>query len=392
MLIYLAIIIVVIIIIIYLLRTKKTAAELYENTDGTLDTHARRAYNEAAAQPRGAFIQAAILENNILGGDAEFDPAMEAAIHAQLAQLYEEVVDEIIGDARVLPLDNMIVAHYAVVNPRRGHVAHVSNIAKRKKNIDAETKIEATTAFLDDAKQVFNDPQNVHDTHVNKDLAAKMDLIRLTGGEPEERAALAEFSAYAAGIPDAVTRARVMRTFSVMKENNTHLSKIGARELSVLAAVWNRAKQNPHEKANQIRDALIAEMADAAAGENVVCANGRVGRIIDSLTLLDKDDALNGEIKSMAVIRNEVFGEAQKIVTEFIARNKNSGDADMRAVADSYAGIEPELSPAAMEAAEKKFKAALIELLDANVNAAGKKYGLGTADIDFIKTECRAAV
>lgn len=384
--IFIVVIILLICILLYLWRRPKSARELYQQSNGTLDNAARQAFAVASNRPRDAFVRAEIIQYNILGGDQEFDTPVEQNLRIELRGFIDAALNNLVFDDD--PYNMRIITQGMHFNPTAAHEVNRQFQQVRKENIKqiASNKKEEMTLYLGDSKQVVHDPQNVHDSHVNKDLSDKMEIIKINSDIESE---LAEFLAYVEGLKDTTKRERVLETYGIMKEMNKYISAIGAHELTVLASVWHRMKQNPPENADNIRDALIEEMADASANEGTVCANGRVGRIIDSLTLFDSNPKLSGELRSVAVIRNEVFGQAQEIITTFIAQQKNSHDDSMKAVANSYDDPDSYVPNAA---AEDKFRTQLIELLDKNVDAAAKKYDLSPIDTDYIKTECRAAV
>jgi len=177
-------------------------------------------------------------------------------------------------------------------------------------------------------RDIRNDPQNVHETQVNNDMERiyrnvlhnnDNDFTYATEGPPD----LAELRAYVSTykFSDPKKKARALQTINKMAEGNW-IAKLNARENEVLSNVWRRTGSSANEaNRDSMRAALMDSLADCVetgynGAEYQVCASGRTGRVLGSMTLLDADDAISQPIKTGEILRNEVFAKSYKIIQD----------------------------------------------------------------------------
>lgn len=201
---------------------------------------------------------------------------------------------------------------------------------RRKKNVKLTEKQNMQDQYFEE-RDIRNDPQNVHETQVNKDMSRIYRNImhknqfedtlfdyEQTGVNP---ATLKEIRQYAKSyqFPDKKKRKRALQTIDKMAEGNW-ISTLNARENEVLVNVWKRIASPENEKHRDgLHSALMDSLADCVEegynGQDYqVCASGRTGRVLGSLTLLDADEKISEPIKTTEVLRNEVFAKSYQII------------------------------------------------------------------------------
>jgi hypothetical protein len=162
---------------------------------------------------------------------------------------------------------------------------------------------------------ITSDPHSVHDSGVVRSLATTYQRLR-------------------AAAPNSITieeTVRQVRELCAAKKNNRALKALdsversvipvhaldGAKEVEVLQTVWNRIKTS-HD--TTIQDTLVDSLADSVDQRgNVVCTQGKISRIIDSLNVVDPLVSL----KPRWATRTELLEMAAKL------RNENPDDDTM---------------------------------------------------------------
>src|SRR3972149_2849747 len=101
--------------------------------------------------------------------------------------------------------------------------------------------------------------------------------------------------------------------------------------------VWERTKIHENEKKSRLmKEAVIDALVDCNEATGLVCMNGRCGRLIESLTLLDYDKDI-GKTQTNEMIRNQVFDEVKKMIDSEINSAKISADPVLQQVGKYYA-------------------------------------------------------
>jgi len=203
---------------------------------------------------------------------------------------------------------------------------------RRKKN---QTERERMRDIYYADRDIRNDPQNVHETQVNKDMAriyrsivqrnTTEDDIIVPGVDDKAQtfkniAAIRDY-AHTYKFEDPKQRDRAIKTIETMAAGNW-ISGLNARENDILSNVWQRtgSAENEGNRAN-LRAALMSGLADCIEegynGQDYqVCASGRTGRVLGSMTLLDANETISEPIKTVEVLRNEAFAKTFKIIQD----------------------------------------------------------------------------
>lgn len=201
---------------------------------------------------------------------------------------------------------------------------------RRRKGENVTPKMEKQDAYFEE-RDIRNDPQNVHESQVNNDMARIFHQIQarndteniLFDDERQSVQNLADIRNYMNDYQwsDDKQRNRAFQTLNKMAEGNW-VSKLNARENEVLSEVWQRINSPENDEArtelrNSLMDSLVECVENGYNGQDYqVCASGRVGRILGSLTLLDQDQNIAEPIKTAEILRNEVFAKSYQIIQD----------------------------------------------------------------------------
>lgn len=244
-----------------------------------------------------------------------------------LAQLRNDV-----RNARVVAAGNAAAAGTA---PRR-----LPPGARRRRNKATEpiTEREQMRDNYFAEHDIRNDPQNVHESQVNKDMARIYQNIisrnrvenelmapAISGtqreGDAQKNISAVRDYAKTFKFENPKGKDRALKTIEVMSRGNW-ISSLNARESEVLSNVWQRtgSAENEQNRAS-LRGALMNSLADCIedgynGNEYQVCISGRVGRVLGSMTLLDADENISEPIKTAEILRNEVFSKSYKIIQD----------------------------------------------------------------------------
>jgi len=242
------------------------------------------------------------------------------------------------------------------------------------------TRAAAVEKAFDMATQYTNDRQNVHDSAVNGDLRT---IINRIDSAVVPEAALAEARVYVDGpYPGNADRKRYARSGIDTAAKRANVTALGMTEDRIFALVWDRAKHPLNEeRADDMREAFINSLADGVENGHQVCVNGRVSRMLASMTLLDYDADVADGVLTLEAYRNAIFQQTKDIVDAAIDRAKASDDAAMRAVGDAYESGETVEGPASVT-----FNADLRRDIDDNLALFRTK--MTPEELERVREEC----
>lgn len=146
------------------------------------------------------------------------------------------------------------------------------------------------------ATPIRNDTQNVHDSLVVASI--KQSLNSLPSGS-----AYADYQAIRSEVP---LTDRAKQVLDTMMANHIPLSAYDKTESEILSSVWQRI-QHPsnQDKRSDLKEMLGSQLNDCYyEGGGIVCATGRVGRVLQTLEVLDTDNVVS--LKPKWAIESEV--------------------------------------------------------------------------------------
>ena len=301
-------------------------ADLYRFNIGPNDDDPAAAMQNAAQQYGTALNRIA---RNPLAVVETTDPHVPPAefMIDRAEDFYEDYIAHMTLDPNV-QIPDMNGLRTAVRNARVGAAERRQPKQRRRKGVTP--KMEKQDAYFEE-RDIRNDPQNVHESQVNNDLARIYHQILqrneteniLFQDEMNNPRALAEIRNYMTKRKwsDDKQRQRAFRTLDKIAEGNW-ITNLNARESEVLSEVWRRMN-SPQNEDNRdgLHDSLMDSLADCVEpgynGQDYqVCASGRMGRVLGSLTLLDTDANISEPIKTAEILRNEIFAKSYQIIQD----------------------------------------------------------------------------
>jgi hypothetical protein len=417
----LAFVVIILISIIYWLyiynsdkRRRERASKHAQASCGTFDANAQQALAELSniAQPTPAdhFQRGRILQHNVIGGEP-IARRMIPHIIDNVIQIYTNsilglrddphdadpafIIDHIVDFNRQLDHANFEDEYMAqVVFGFNNTVAAAAPLVREEaiKNrveaavTDSVTRSAAIDKCFNTAIKYTNDSQNVHDSKVNKDL--HMALVALKETAPAELsppAAIEEARAYirakrpTIGAESAANALQVLDRIS----GGETIGTFGDTEDRIFAYTWERCKHPRNvENAELMREAIVTALAECIEKGSQVCINGRCGRILNSLVMLDFDRDVAAGAMTFEAYKNQIYQDTNTIVNEAIDRAVNSDDAELQAVGRSYETGDI----SSRTGAELQFKAEIKAAIDANLHTYADK--LSRVELDNLRQEC----
>lgn len=342
-------------------RRRCRAAALLDVSAGGYDAAAVEALTEINAMDRPAavdhFARAGILHYNLLEGNLR---RREAAPHTVniIARDYAAALGGIQRGEIDMDTEFMIMQMegFGGALGMAGHdVAPAFNdmlaattpgiraeqIERRRRSAQdvAENRAEAAAVALDMATTYTNDRQNVHDSHVNRDLRATLNKMRNDGSSIDADSSINDVrdfirGRYAREFPEKARRAE--RVLDIARRGE-RIGTFNESEDRILATVWERCK-HPRNKGKRdlMFEAVAHSLADSLEGDTPVCINGRTGRVLNSLATLDFDADISDGAMTYEAYRNQIFQETKDIIKDTTDRAKNSPDRDLSKAATAY--------------------------------------------------------
>ena len=311
-------------------------ADLYRFNIGPNDDDPTNAMRNAAQQYGVALNRIARNPTAVVETADPHVPPAEFMID-RAADFYEDYIAHMTldPDLQIPDINNL---RNIVRNARVGAAEHLvtkgnapqRSKRRRRKGEKLTPKMAKQDAYFEE-RDIRNDPQNVHESQVNNDLARIYHQILkrneteniLFHDEMNDPQALKEIRDYMNNRQwsSDKQRQRAFRTLDKIAEGNW-ITNLNARENEVLSEVWHRmnSPQNEDNRDN-LRDSLMDSLADCVeSGYNgqdyQVCASGRMGRVLGSLTLLDNDQNIGQPIKTAEILRNEIFAKSYQIIQD----------------------------------------------------------------------------
>ena len=240
-------------------------------------------------------------------------------------------------------------------------------------NNEPQKGLEGSIERLQRSKEwKTNDTQNVHDSGVHNSI--RDILSRLQEKDKEVVTPLGLFDVtedmlrhiQSGDFSEETKRKAIIACHNGSKSSASHPSLSDLSEQEIMRLVWRRSYHpgNSSEQQNNIKDMFVHNLADTITSDKTVpnpeqvCVTGRIGRIVDTLTLTDGDSINVGQPLSLDMMRNDIFEFAQNQLQRKIQQFSSTADnSNMWAVAQSYEDPTIEVS----SEDENLFKQSVIE-------------------------------
>jgi len=392
-------------------KKRKHARELTDTSAGGYDEYADEALHELEAiQPdqrtaEDNYRAGTLLELNFLNGETENAPRgilgtimqnyinaidrMADATRARRERIAQHMRDgtaaepEIVRGGGFAPLQTVVMIDHiedftnanfgnvfeddnmlgGLMGALVGHITETTPLIRETNREErrlrtaqaAENRAEAITEYMDQTQTHTSDAQNVHDGKVNEDLRAT--LITIESSQRRDKTLNDAINEMTEFLFDSDLsedqRELVLKSLDIIAKDN-YIGTLSCTEGHVFKCVWDRAEA-PENAVNceLMKEALAIALADfwENGGEHsAVCINGRCGRMLASLTLLDFNDSV-GQTQTKEMIKNEVIKDATDIINASIEKACESTDEARQLVGQSYKDPKIECD----DAEEEKF-------------------------------------
>lgn len=289
-----------------------------------------------------------------------------------------------------------------IQNCRKEYVDNARRTVPENTDDDEMTPQKKKERVLDAGVSYTSDPQNVHDNAANISFRKTLQRLKWDRGgdntvsQKEVAQSIEECMEYIenGGARDENDKGMLRSALNRIAQGNSSTT-FNDNEDRIFATVWDRTK-NPTNVATKRSDLIKLAVLDALRDMvsdkgDLVCINGRCGRLLDSLTLVDHDKDM-GNARTVEIVRNEIFEKSKVVLNECITEAANSNRAYMKAIAQEYTdplsnGIDD--SPAA-ETAKSDFERNLIERVSVMID--GYRTTVSPKELENIRDYCLAAV
>jgi hypothetical protein len=188
-----------------------------------------------------------------------------------------------------------------------------------KASEDSIKKIPVDTKIIS-RRQWNSESQNVHDSSIYVVLKDQIFKAReLNAKIPEIES---KNYAYITNwlrmryCDDAAKSHKIDQVLRILDSNYPTRSIPGITEQDVFVAAWRRSQDPTNaSRMTQMYEAFGDAILDCVEGGNVVCIDGRISKIWQSLALLDNNKEM-GIMRSKQMIRNEIYEKCAKAVRE----------------------------------------------------------------------------
>ena len=186
----------------------------------------------------------------------------------------------------------------------------------------------STKNFYKEMSQYSNDNQNVHDTNVNNDIKSIYESIVQTNQEDAQdpdQLPIYPINDYVNKNPfnfDQGKLNKIQNALSAMRNNKYRVQPMNVREEDILNQTWIRI-HSPDNKDNHenLKLAFFNGLEDCTENNHLVCSNGRIARVVGSLSILDKF-----ELRTKEMLRNAIYAKAGQIVQQEVENLKNKDE------------------------------------------------------------------
>ena len=160
-----------------------------------------------------------------------------------------------------------------------------------------------------------NDTQNVHDSTVIRTIKKSINnLKKLVKINKDIPTTIKEVRELVNSQKNSDKKKDAVKALDTIERSTTTLSFSDIKEVDALNLVWNRihSKDNK-DNCDNLKDALVNELADCVEYDLPVCSTGRFNRIVDTLNVVDPAVT----IKPTHVINSEMLSKASQIRKDF---------------------------------------------------------------------------
>lgn len=168
-----------------------------------------------------------------------------------------------------------------------------------------------------DFLKVKNDKQNTHNSGIVASIMSSIKKLKdttvLKMDIPESLKQIRDYITTETERKQEI-KSNALKTLDKMEIADADIK--GNSELNVLNTVWNKISGYNQQDSYNAKYNLMNNMSEAVENEKVVCATGRLERVVDSLNLIDEDVIIKPDwifkreiLDSAGVIRSGLYSE-----------------------------------------------------------------------------------
>jgi hypothetical protein len=244
-------------------------------------------------------------------------------------------------------------------------------------------KVAAAELYKNNRITFTKDIQNVHDTGVSKNLKIIYDTI--SKENITHHNVLNDIAIYSKSYnPNKSSKALEVATY-MYNNNSSMITSINASEHDVIVKAWNRAT-NDKQNSNIIKENIIDALNDCFEDDKMVCSSGRVSRVLQALTYVDKELTVDN-LKNTETYKNEIFTRVHKMIIDTVNEVKASKDSNERLFGESYENPSIKVD----QETEARMKNKLYDNISSIVDSYKNKIS-SNVDLDRIKNEAYMAI
>lgn len=210
-----------------------------------------------------------------------------------------------------------------------------TRIREEPQRINQRNPIPAAPQPIDNPVEIRNDPQNVHDSFINKSIfAALQKLKNNTNLTIPLETAFYEITQAIRG--SRISEKRKHQALSALNSlGNDHIGANNMSERELIQLVWNRINSGVFQNDRETPiENLVSELADCTENGRLVCATGKFARILDSLNKIDPVV----DIKPKWAFQREQMDTAQALRKQLLAQSP----PEVQAAVNETAHLTPE--------------------------------------------------
>ena len=416
------ILVILLVIIIYMIFNDPTIRKywnnlfdnttaLYKKTNGYLDENARltltKIKERSIPSPEDFLYSALILDRNVIQNEQMHNTQniLNAGFNYMNAIALGALIDYNDNGNMVIDIAGNFGEQWGELMTPLTEYANVKKIEKIKERVESvkgmtDNKKEASELYLEISTVHTNDTQNVHDSSVNRQVKAILEII--ISETSDKRHCIEEIVEFYKGRSDYDLFTEVI---DVIRQSE-FVIMIGISDKQVLELIWKRIHNPINEKnKDNLLDAFYLNLLECHENGSVVCANGRVCRMINSLSTLDANPK-TWELMKLEDIRNMIFDKTRKIIQDVAQANVGGKlkyacleygavdefDPNFQKTGDELNDNEIETPREATEEETKELEDIMKLEITTMIDDTAIQYNIDTNQIPKLKMEAVAAI
>lgn len=400
-------------------KRRKHSSKLYNDSIGGYDDNAKDALKtiKSIEKPvaQDLFLAGNILAYNVLQGNLrngrenidvvdeilnDYRQVLQFAVNREynndrenipMTFMIDHITDFTINNIEELQNDrlwgNVVGGLHIIMDELPSARAMTIDDKKERAAENANNKEEFMKNYYEESVIHPNDPQNTHDSSVVMALNKTNKELNKTKIDKESDISK-DIIKYMDNNKNKIDDIKYQKILKVLDEmnHNIYVLAYNDTDTNILRKTWNRTNiSENNDNADNMKFAILDELANCYDGDHVVCPNGRAAHVLGALVLQDFDKEL-GKTQTLAEYKNEVYRECNKIIHNEIELAKKSDDPGLKSAAESYNNIEIEVSPKD----EAKLRRILKSKIDELINTYSDK--ISDNNLEALRIDCYAAI